>query len=144
MKTAAWVKTGMALVLSGLLAAQAMAISESKKAAIAERIKPAGEVCVEGDSSCASGVAAAGGTAAARSGKEVYDASCMACHATGAAGAPKTGDAAAWADRLAKGKDTLYNNSINGFNGMPAKGLCMTCSDDELHAAVDYMLENSK
>ena len=54
---------------------------------------------------------------------------------TGAAGAPKTGDAAAWAPRIAKGMDTLYGNAINGVGAMPAKGLCADCSDDEINEA---------
>jgi cytochrome c5 len=66
------------------------------------------------------------------------------CHASGAAGAPKFGDAAAWGPRIGKGMDTLYSNAINGFNGMPAKGLCMDCSDDEVNAAVDHMTSNSQ
>lgn len=144
MKAAAWVKTVLVLMASGVFAAQVYAISDSQKEAIAERIKPVGEVCVEGDASCASASASAGGAQAARSGEEIYNTACTACHATGAAGAPKLGDSAAWADRIAKGKETLYDHSINGFNGMPAKGLCMDCSDDELKATVDYMVENSQ
>ena len=55
------------------------------------------------------------------------------------------GDAAAWKPRLdAKGKDGLYKSAVGGFNGMPAKGLCFACSDDELKGAVDYMLDKSK
>ena len=63
---------------------------------------------------------------------------------TGAGGAPKTGDAAAWADRIALGDDSLYGNAINGLNAMPAMGLCMDCSEDEVKAAVDYIVENSQ
>ena len=54
------------------------------------------------------------------------------------------GDAGAWSPRVAKGMETLYTHAINGFNAMPAKGLCMTCSDDEVKAAVDHMVEGSK
>ena len=66
------------------------------------------------------------------------------CHASGAAGAPKLGDVAAWAPRVAAGNDTLYSNAIGGFKGMPAKGLCFDCSDDEIKAAVDHMVSNSQ
>ena len=68
----------------------------------------------------------------------------MACHTTGAAGAPKIGDAAAWDERLGKGIEEVYANAINGINGMPPKGTCMSCSDDEIEATVDYIVENSK
>jgi cytochrome c5 len=89
-------------------------------------------------------VAAAQPAAASGKGKEVYQASCFACHGTGAAGAPKTGDQAAWAPRIDKGMDTLMNHAINGFNAMPPKGTCMACSDDDLRAAVEYMIAESK
>ena len=109
-----------------------------------ERIKPVGTVCVEGDTECAAIAATAASPADARSGKEVYEASCMACHATGAGGAPLMGDTDVWGERLAKGMDTLYENSINGIGGMPPMGACATCSKEELRAAVDYLLENSQ
>lgn len=131
--------------VAGVLLATSVAvqaISPATEKAIADRIKPAGAVCVEGDASCAGAVAAAGG--APRSGDAVYNASCMACHGTGAGGAPKLGDKAAWAPRIAQGVDTLVKHAIGGFNAMPAKGLCMTCSDDEIKAAVEHMVKGSK
>jgi cytochrome c5 len=87
---------------------------------------------------------AAAPAAAAVDGKKVYDSSCMACHATGAAGAPKTGDKAAWAPRIAQGMDMLHNHAINGIRAMPPRGTCAACSDDDLKAAVDYMVSQSK
>lgn len=69
-----------------------------------------------------------------------YQMSCFACHGTGAAGAPQPGDAEAWEERMAKGMDAVMANVINGVNAMPARGICMTCSDDDLQAIVDYML----
>ena len=69
-----------------------------------------------------------------------YQMSCFACHASGAAGAPKIGDAAAWSARMEKGMDAVMTNVTNGLNAMPAKGLCMNCSDDDLRALVDYMV----
>lgn len=120
------------------ISAFAMAGTDS----IEERIKPVGELCMAGDE-CAAAVAPPI-TSGPRSGGDVYKAKCATCHATGAANAPKLGDAAAWAPRVAKGLDTLYVSAISGFNGMPAKGLCFDCSDDELKAAVDYMVEESK
>lgn len=80
-------------------------------------------------------------TAAQADGEATYNQACMACHMTGAAGAPKRGDADAWAPRLEKGIDTLYEHSINGFQAMPPKGGQVSLSDDEVKAAVDYMLE---
>ena len=131
----------MGLLLLGV-ALSAHAVTDKQRVAIEERIQPAGSVCLEGDSSCGVAVATAGGGAQAP--EDIYNSSCMACHATGAAGAPKLGDAAAWSGRLDQGIETLYAHAIDGFNGMPAKGLCMSCSDDDLKAVVDYMVENSK
>ncbi|NMV43156.1 cytochrome c5 family protein, partial [Vibrio parahaemolyticus] len=56
-------------------------------------------------------------------------------------GAPKTGNADDWAPRIAQGKDTLVKHALEGFNAMPAKGTCMDCSDDEIIAAIDHMIE---
>ncbi|MEY1660801.1 c-type cytochrome [Isoalcanivorax beigongshangi] len=111
--------------------------------AIAERIKPSGTVCVEGDN-CGVATVADAGNKEPRSGEAVFNSSCTACHSTGAAGAPRMGNAGEWASHIAKGIDTLYKHSIEGFNAMPPKGLCMDCSDEELHAAVDYMVSKSK
>ncbi|MEZ5541107.1 MAG: c-type cytochrome [Pseudomonadota bacterium] len=88
--------------------------------------------------------AAAPAVVAAKSGEQVYNGSCAACHGTGAAGAPKMGDAAAWAPRAAKGIDGLLANATTGLNAMPPKGLCMTCTDAELRAAIEYMVNNSR
>ncbi len=106
------------------------------------RLQPVGDLCMSGDDCAAAPVAA--GPAEPRSGTEVYDTKCFTCHGSGAAGAPKMGDAAAWAPRIGKGIETLYTHAIGGFNGMPAMGLCMDCSDDEIKAAVDHMVEGSK
>ncbi len=91
---------------------------------------------------------AADPVADAGKGKATYDAVCFACHTPGAAGAPKLGDAAAWSTRLAKGMDTLYDHSINGFMGeaglMPPKGGRPDFADADIKAAVDYMTSSSK
>ena len=81
---------------------------------------------------------------AARSGQEVYNTSCQVCHAAGVAGAPKFGDVAAWAPRIATGMDTLLQSVINGKNAMPPRGTCSACSDDELKIAIEYIIENSQ
>jgi cytochrome c5 len=125
-------------------AAAAVDLTDEQRAAIEERIKPAGEVCLQGDSSCGGAVASA--SAGPRSGEDVYNAACMACHTTGAGGAPVLGDVAAWADRIAKGTDVLYASGVNGVpgTGMIAKGGCMACSDEEINAAVDFMIAGSR
>ena len=69
-----------------------------------------------------------------------YQQSCFACHASGAAGAPLLGDADAWAVRTEKGMEAVMRTVINGFNAMPAKGMCMDCSDADLKAIVDFMI----
>ena len=106
------------------------------------RLKPVGDLCMAGDDCAAAPVAA--GPAEPRTGAQVYETKCLSCHGTGAAGAPKYGDAAAWEPRIGKGVETLYTHAISGFNAMPAMGLCMDCSDDEIRAAVDHMLEAVK
>lgn len=70
-----------------------------------------------------------------------YNRSCAVCHASGAAGAPKTGDVAAWEPRLAKGTDVLVQSVANGLNAMPPKGMCYDCSDEDYKAMIDYMVK---
>ncbi len=77
-------------------------------------------------------------------GKQIYGSACLACHMSGAAGAPKTGDKGAWSSRIAAGMDSLYNNAINGKGAMPPKGGSMALSDDDVKAAVAYMVDQSK
>lgn len=132
-------------IVAVLAVGTAAAVAQSVDEEIAERIAPVGKTCMQGDE-CAAAAPAASAAAGggARSGKQVYEASCHTCHAAGVAGAPKFGDAGAWGPRIGKGMDTLYTHAIQGFNAMPAKGLCMDCSEDEVKAAVDYMTENSQ
>ena len=68
-----------------------------------------------------------------------YAKSCAVCHAVGAAGAPKTGNAADWAPRLEKGMDVLVASATNGLNAMPPKGMCFDCSADDFKALIEYM-----
>ncbi|KGK42771.1 cytochrome C [Nitrincola sp. A-D6] len=112
--------------------------------AIIERIKPHGNICVEGDETCGTGapaVAASAG-AAARSGEEVYNRFCTACHATGLLDSPKFGSGAMSARADEKGLDGLLASSISGINAMPPKGTCNDCSDEELEATIQYMIDN--
>jgi cytochrome c5 len=80
----------------------------------------------------------------AASGKEIYDTTCIACHGSGAAGAPKLGDKAAWAPRIAAGAAALHGSALKGKGVMPAKGGNAALSDAEVIAAVDFMLAQSK
>lgn len=68
-----------------------------------------------------------------------YNMYCVACHSTGAAGAPKTGDKAAWEARLAGGVDVLVANAVTGKGAMPPKGLCADCTDAELKEIIEFM-----
>ncbi len=121
------------------------ASGDMSEAAIAERVAPVGQVNT-GAPIVAETPAPAAPAAPAepRSGETVYKSACFACHDSGAAGAPKLGDAAAWGPRAATGIDALLNSAINGKNAMPPRGTCGNCTDDELKATIEYMLENSK
>jgi cytochrome c5 len=119
------------------------------EASIRERLKPVGKVSVEGEIASASSSdtasdAAASTAVTSRSGSDIYQTSCIACHGSGVLQAPKLGDAAAWTERLAKGMDAVVANAINGINAMPPRGTCGGCSDEELAATVQYMVDSSK
>ena len=74
-----------------------------------------------------------------------YQTPCYACHGAGQADAPIVGETIEWEIRLEKGMETLVQNTIEGLNGvMPARGLCTVCSDEELKAIVEYMIEQSQ
>jgi len=124
-----------------------------------ERIRPFGQVAVAGADNAAlaikmTAVAVAGTPAAApgadlpTDGKSVYENACFACHGNGIAGAPKIGDKAAWAPRIAQGKATLEQHAIAGFTGskgmMPPKGGWPNLSDDAVRNAVEYMTAQSR
>lgn len=111
---------------------------------VQDRIKPIGATCMAGDA-CAAAAPSAAGSGEPRSGESIYSTKCLACHATGAAGAPKLGDVADWTARLSeRGLDGLYKSGVSGFKGMPPKGACSDCSDDEVKAAIDHILAKSK
>ena len=76
-------------------------------------------------------------------GEKIYGATCLACHGGGVMGAPKFADRAAWQPRIAKGTLALYTSAVDGFKTMPAKGGNMMLKDDEVKAAVDYMVSKS-
>ena len=97
--------------------------------AVARRLQPVGTVEIRDMSS----------PAAMRTGEQVYQAQCAACHATGAAGAPKLGDAAAWAPRVGTGYESLLNSVMNGKGAMP-KQAGGDASDYEVARAVVYLV----
>lgn len=165
------VKKVILTTIAGLLIIQALAsyALTPEEEAIAERIRPVGEVCIEGESCLESSVPETAATntddngpgsvvdnsisvtnvadtnVAATNAAENYTKTCAICHAAGVAGAPKFGSSEDWLARVAKGKEALYQSSINGFPpAMPARGMCFSCSDDDLKALVDYMVENSQ
>ncbi|MBS1224709.1 MAG: Cytochrome c class [Proteobacteria bacterium] len=103
-----------------------------KQVAAVERIKPVARVAIA--------VPQPAGAELKLSGQEVYNKVCMACHATGAAGAPKVGAKDQWEPRFAQGMDTLVKNAVNGIRGMPAKGGNPALSEVNIKDAVTYML----
>lgn len=99
--------------------------------AIAQRLKPVAEVAFKDVNA----------PKVLKAGAEVYSAACAGCHNAGAAGAPKFGDNAQWADRLTKGYDTLVDHAINGIGVMPAKGGVADLDDIEVARAVAHMTQ---
>lgn len=119
--------------------------------AIAARIEPVGSVILMGSDELAAAEAAQAATVAAaqpaepRTGEQAYNEACFACHSPpGVGGAPVIGDGDAWAARVAQGRDLMIQHAIEGYQGdaglMPAKGGRLDFSDDEVIAAVDYIL----
>ena len=109
---------------------------------IVDRIQPVGSVCVEGeDCGDIAVVTSTSSSSGPRNGEQVYNSSCFACHATGISGSPKFGDADAWGPRIEQGMDTLLSHALSGFNAMPARGACTNCSDEEIEAAISYMVD---
>lgn len=119
---------------------------------VESHLQPVAQEAVAGQDNAAlaikpdAGAASAGaGPALPKSGEETFQQVCSACHGAGIAGAPKAGDKSAWGPRIAKGKDSLYDHALNGFQGssgvMPAKGGRADLSDDLVKAAVDHMVD---
>jgi cytochrome c5 len=113
-----------------ILAVQAQEMSEDD---IRARIQPVGKVHVAGAK-----VAMSTGP---RSGSEIYTKACVACHSAGVLNAPKFQDVADWTPRMTKGFDTVWQNAINGIGAMPPMGTCGDCSNDDIKAAIEYMIE---
>jgi len=99
------------------------------------RIAPVGQVYLAG----AEPVAAK--PTGPRTGEQIYQAACIACHGSGVLDAPKPGDAAMWKPRLAQGMDVLQKHAIDGIRAMPPRGTCADCSDDDILNAIKFMTE---
>ncbi len=131
------------VTLITVLSTAAMA-NHLKEQSIGKRIAPAGSVYVEGDDVPVAKPAVAKALGPKAAAEDIYQASCSACHATDAIGAPKFGSAEAWKDRIAKGEEVLIANAIKGFNAMPPMGTCAACSDEDIANTVKYMVKNSR
>jgi len=138
------------IILTTLIFFAPNLVSDSYEDEVRQRLGLKGQICKQ-DESC--GVKSMPGVGVksnktelvavseGRDGKTVYDLGCAACHNAGLAGAPLLGDQAQWASRLDKGLQTLTDNAYNGYNAMPAKGLCMDCTREEIEQSVQYMLD---
>jgi len=122
--------------------------------AIGERTQPFARVAVAGQDNSALAIAqvseagSAPALAVPQNAEELFNTACTACHGQGIAGAPKMGDRAAWAPRIAQGKETLYKHALEGFQGkagvMPPKGGRVDLPDDLVRQGVDYMVEHAQ
>jgi cytochrome c5 len=134
------------LILALSLAALLSACGKQESAAPQEQAPAAPEAAAPAVPEAAA--PAAGAAVAGIDGKKIFGSVCALCHAAGVAGAPKPGDKADWGPRIAQGTDLLYKHAIEGFTGakgmMPARGGSATLKDDEVKAAVDYMVAQSK
>lgn len=117
--------------------------------AVAARLQTPGQEAVAGQDNTALAIKAPANSGSAapaipKTGTELFEQTCSACHGQGIAGAPKAGDKAAWGPRIAQGKATLYQHALNGFTGksgmMPAKGGRTDVPDDLVKQAVDHMV----
>ncbi len=134
----------LASIVASLVPEEQTAGAQSGEQTLAQRISPVGQLKVAG----VGGAGLIQTANAAGDGKSTYEGTCAVCHVAGVAGAPKFGDKAAWKDRIAQGKETLYEHALKGFQGevgmMPPKGGRMDLSDEDVKAAVDYMVSNSQ
>lgn len=121
--------------LVGLVASQG-SWGSAREDHVQQNLAPIGQVNVAGASSASAAPAAV-------TGESIYNKVCVACHASGVSGAPILGDKAAWAPKISLGEATLLKNAISGIKAMPPKGGCMSCSDDDIKLAVDYMIKKS-
>ena len=135
----------MANAAGGKLAEPAAPASAAEPAATAAAPAPAPAAAPAAATAVAAAAPAAAPAPAAdaNAGKALYDKTCVACHGTGVAGAPKFGDKAAWAPRLAAGFDEVLKIATTGKGAMPPKG-GSSASDAEFKAAVEYLVNSAK
>jgi cytochrome c5 len=106
---------------------------------VLERIKPVGEVRIDTSTQVASAEIV---ETAVRSGEEIYNSKCAGCHTSGVMGSPKFASLEDWAPRVGLGLEKLTLSAIAGKGGMPAKGTCMDCTDNDIKITVQYMLDS--
>ncbi|MDC0981653.1 c-type cytochrome [Candidatus Pseudothioglobus singularis] len=106
---------------------------------VLERIKPVGEVRIDTSTQVASAEIV---ETAVRSGEEIYNSKCAGCHKSGVMGSPKFASLEDWAPRIDLGLEKLTLSAIAGKGGMPAKGTCMDCTDNDIKITVQYMLDS--
>ncbi len=138
-------KAASALCTLGLSVALATSVYAAvDHDAIIERIQPHGNVCLEGDDTCGTGAPAAApatASASARSGEEIYNRFCAACHTAGILDSPLFGSGQMTERADEKGLDGILATSISGIGAMPPRGTCNDCSDEELEATIQFMID---
>jgi len=144
----------LARVVAGQTQDKQMLVEAQYVKGVDERLQPFARVAVAGQDNSALAIKApttapaTGALPVPKNGDELFEQACKACHGPGIGGAPKAGDHAAWAPRIAKGKDVLYDHALKGFTGsagmMPPKGGRVDVSDDLVKQAVDHMVEMGK
>lgn len=143
----------LGVCLAGPMLSVAMSVTavadHNTPEALEARTAPEGQLnVVAGGAAVVAATVVAATAGAAQDGETVYNTTCVACHGAGIAGAPKTGDAEIWQERIARGMAELVANAIDGFQGatgvMLPKGGNAALSDDEVRAAVEYMVEQSR
>jgi cytochrome c5 len=136
---------GLVLGLSFLTQVSFATLSGSlSEKEISLRLQPEGEVNVDRSGQVLPSASAAAELSTAEIGQRRYEETCHICHGPGLAGAPKFGDKADWAPRIAQGFDILVKRAIQGYKAMPPKGTCMACSDEEIKKSVEYMVSHSQ
>lgn len=133
----------LGLMLLGLGVAGMAVAQSARDQQVAERLQPVGSVCLAGQECAGSASAPASGQAAASGAFDVegtYQQYCAMCHNTGMAGAPRNDDSAHWAARVEEvGMSVVINNAITGINAMPPRGMCATCSDEQIGQVVEFL-----
>jgi cytochrome c5 len=137
-------KKGFFIVACLALTGFGASASDMSPEAIQRRTQPIGQVYIMGDKPVVATPALTTPVVSeADRGRKVYETACVICHASGAAGAPKLGDRQAWAPRVKQGMAVLLAHVNDGFNFMPPKGTCVQCSNEDLKAAIQYMISSS-